>query len=212
METERRQFAVCELGGEIYIVGGENDKDGCLSRCEKFVPQYSSQIYIIHSLNVRSSRHSLTTYKNKFILKFGGIKQLRPASQHLNTVEDITAPPEIYSIDSQEWSVINISREFELKFGICPSIFRIQNKNMLLVLGGGLSSERVTISIIIEQGKDKLQQLRMRTHKSRLGNDNLIYNSTIRVDEEQNACSFMNSADLLSPVALSQLKLYNWYS
>lgn len=76
METERRFFSVCELGGEIYIVGGENSKDGCLSRCEKFVPAYSSQIYLIHSLNSRSSRHSLTTYKNKYILKFGGIKRL----------------------------------------------------------------------------------------------------------------------------------------
>jgi hypothetical protein len=44
METERRHFGTCELGGEIYIVGGENDKDGSLSRCEKFVPAYSSQI------------------------------------------------------------------------------------------------------------------------------------------------------------------------
>ena len=33
METERRFFSVCQLGGEIYIVGGENDRDGCLTRC-----------------------------------------------------------------------------------------------------------------------------------------------------------------------------------
>ena len=40
------------------------------------MPAYSSQVYIIHSLKSRSSRHALTTYKNKFILKFGGVKKL----------------------------------------------------------------------------------------------------------------------------------------
>ena len=81
METDRRHFAVCELGGEIYVVGGENDREGCLARCEKFVPLCGSQIYIIHSLNSRSSRHSLTTYRDKYILKFGGVKRLLPAGQ-----------------------------------------------------------------------------------------------------------------------------------
>jgi hypothetical protein len=66
------------------------------------VPLCGSQIYIIHSLNTRSSRHSLTTYKDKYILKFGGIKKLFSRENHLIkeniSFEDMAAPAEIYSI------------------------------------------------------------------------------------------------------------------
>lgn len=33
MESERRHFGVCLLNGEIYIIGGENDREGCLVKC-----------------------------------------------------------------------------------------------------------------------------------------------------------------------------------
>ena len=67
-----------------------------MTRCEKFVPAYSSQIYIIHSLKTRSSRHSLTTYKNKYILKFGGTKKLLKPGEYDPKAQEV--PPEIYSL------------------------------------------------------------------------------------------------------------------
>lgn len=64
-------FAVCLFNNEIFIVGGENSKEGCLTKCEKFIPS-EGKLYIVGSLNQRSAQHTLCAYKNKFILKFGG--------------------------------------------------------------------------------------------------------------------------------------------
>jgi hypothetical protein len=96
---------VCLLNGEIYIVGGENSKEGCLVKCEKFVPLHNNQVYIIHSLRHRSSRHSITTYKEKYILKFGGIRRQSEEDQ-VNSEADYSSPSEIYSLKTEEWSVI----------------------------------------------------------------------------------------------------------
>jgi hypothetical protein len=92
MQTERENFGVCLLNGEVYIIGGENEREGCLVKCEKFVPLYNNQVYIIHSLRQRSSRHSVTTYKDKYILKFGGIRR-QPEKDSLNIDSDYAAAP-----------------------------------------------------------------------------------------------------------------------
>ena len=33
METKRMNFSVCLFNQEIFIVGGENSKEGCLAKC-----------------------------------------------------------------------------------------------------------------------------------------------------------------------------------
>lgn len=71
LETKRMNFAVCVFNNEIFVVGGENSKEGCLAKCEKFVPS-EGKVYIVNSLNQKSAQHSLCVYNNKFILKFGG--------------------------------------------------------------------------------------------------------------------------------------------
>ena len=78
-------------------------------------------IYIIHSLNSRSSRHSLTTYKDKYILKFGGIKSLSLEGNP----DEKAAPPEIYSIEAEEWWPINIKPDILSKFKLYPSIIKM---------------------------------------------------------------------------------------
>lgn len=84
---------MCLLGGEIYIIGGENDKEGCLVKCEKFVPTHNNQVYIIHSLRHRSSRHSVTTYKDRYILKFGGVRRLLSDDPASPIDPESAAPP-----------------------------------------------------------------------------------------------------------------------
>lgn len=121
-------------------------------KCEKFVPLHNNQVYIIHSLRQRSSRHSVTTYKDKYILKFGGIRRLQDEEKG-DFGGDWAAPSEIYSLKTEEWSVIPFYGR--LQFNLCPSIFKAERRNFILILGGDPLNEeqqkyRPAYQIILE--------------------------------------------------------------
>lgn len=46
------------------------------------------------------------------------------------------APPEIYSIETEEWSVIPFHKEAFVQFNLYPSIFKAEHRNFIIVLGG----------------------------------------------------------------------------
>jgi hypothetical protein len=104
------------------------------------VPLHNNQVYIVHSLRHRSSRHSVTTYKDRYILKFGGIRRLPPDDYNPHHPHphhpdpDSAAPPEIYSLKTEEWTAIPFYSR--LQFNIYPSIFKAEHRNFILVLGG----------------------------------------------------------------------------
>lgn len=170
METERQNFGVCLLNGEVYIIGGENEREGCLVKCEKFVPLHNNQVYIIHSLRQRSSRHSVTTYKDKYILKFGGIRRLQDP-EAADYSDDWAAPSEIYSLKTEEWSVIPFYGR--LQFNLYPSIFKAERRNFILILGGdglveGRQKYRPAYQIMLEESKGEVDQVKMRTRQSKI--------------------------------------------
>lgn len=72
------------------------------------MPEYNNQVYIIQSLNQRSSRHSISTYKDKYILKFGGVSvPLDPDQPVQGNKRRCLAFPEVYSLEREEWSTIS---------------------------------------------------------------------------------------------------------
>ena len=191
---------MCLLNGEIYIIGGENEREGCLVKCEKFVPLHNNQVYIIHSLRQRSSRHSLTTYKDKYILKFGGVRRVtEPQAQ--DSGED-WAPSEIYSLKTEEWSVIPFYNR--LQFNLYPSIFKAERRNFILILGGdplGPQQEkyRPAYQIMLEESKGEVDQVKMRARQSKIQFREHIYNSTIALLDEDHECIFIKRKDDNAP-------------
>ena len=64
---------------------------------------------------------------------------------------------------------------------------------MLLILGGELCEEQSAISVSIEDSKGVVEELKVRTNKSVLVRGGVIVNGTVRVDEEENTCTYMTS-------------------
>ena len=50
MLVKRAQFALCLIGMEIFVIGGFNDKEGCLSKFEKMVLNQKPKIFYMSSL------------------------------------------------------------------------------------------------------------------------------------------------------------------
>lgn len=106
--------------------------------------------------------------------------------------------------------MIPINEELQSQFGFYPSIFKSENKNMLVILGGDLQDqERLTISIVLEDSKVAEQELKIKKHKTGLRHRGQIHNSTIQVDEDEGNSTFMSSMGILESITLSHIKLHN---
>lgn len=68
--------------------------------------------------------------------------------------------------------------------------------------------QRAAFEITLEESKGSLSQVKVKQQQSRLKLKGAILNSTIRVEEEENECTFIASEDDGSLV-LSHLKLHN---
>ena len=78
-------------------------------------------------MNQRSSHHSVSTYKDKYILKFGGFSM--PVSANHTVKGNKTSYlsfPEVYSLEREEWSTISLREDNKLimELGIRPIIFK----------------------------------------------------------------------------------------
>ena len=74
MNTLRHSFGFCSVRNRLFVVGGANYREGSLIKCESF--DLKSQKWTRNNfLNIRSMNHSLATYKETFIFKFGGLRK-----------------------------------------------------------------------------------------------------------------------------------------
>lgn len=163
------------------------------------MPLHNNQVYIIHSLRQRSSRHSITTYKDKYILKFGGVRRITEEPEFEG---DWAAPSEIYSLKTEEWSVIPFYNR--MQFNLYPSIFKAERRNFILILGGdplGQQQEkyRPAYQIMLEESKGEVDQVKMRMRQSRVQFREHIYNSTIALLDEDHECIFIKRKDDNAP-------------
>ena len=87
-------------------------------------------------MNQRSSRHSISTYKDKYILKFGGVAI--PIEGIQGDPIRYASYPEVYSLEREEWSTINLKQnnDMMMEIGTRPVIFKNESNNLLLILGG----------------------------------------------------------------------------
>jgi hypothetical protein len=69
----RHNFGIAASGDYIYMVGGINYKEGTLMKCEKF-NIITKETFPINFLNTKSSHHSVCNFKDKFLFKFGGLR------------------------------------------------------------------------------------------------------------------------------------------
>lgn len=134
---------MCVLADEIYVVGGENEEEGCLRKCEKYSLRTTrdiTNVSRIGSLNCRSSHHSTHPFKNRYIFKFGGV------SCHLTKKFMCSSLIEVYHRDIDEWKVVEVigSGTFDREFTYLSGV--VQNSDTQFVVFGGFNNRRQPVS------------------------------------------------------------------
>lgn len=142
-------MSVCVLQNEIYIVGGENDEEGCLRKCEKFslnTTRDITNVSQINSLNCRSSHHSTHAFKNRYIFKFGGV------ATHLTNKLMCSSLIEVYHRDIDEWKILEVmgSGNFDREFSYLSGV--VQNYDGQFIVFGGFNCKRqpITTSYLVD--------------------------------------------------------------
>lgn len=134
MKTLRHSFGICAIKNKIFVVGGSNYREGALIKCEYYDIQHN-QWFPFNFLNVKSMNHSIISFNDSYIYKFGGTR-FNSNEQESNKMSlDLF---ERYDLKFDIWERIMLKENF---IGILPSIaffsgcYQI-NSNNILVFGG----------------------------------------------------------------------------
>ncbi|CAK78391.1 unnamed protein product (macronuclear) [Paramecium tetraurelia] len=135
MYTLRKNFSLsCTVDKDIFIIGGQNYKEGCLAKCEKYNIN-TNQITLINHLTELSTLHSSCTYNNKLIVKFGG---LIANTEGEDLKKQCSGLLELYFIEQDCWERVENTTnhtQYPLHTILSTSI-QILNSNMIYIFGG----------------------------------------------------------------------------
>ncbi len=151
MIRSRSYFGVAAIGKYLYIIGGLNYLEGAMMKCERFNLE-TKQSEPINYLNSPSSHHSVCSFQDKYIYKFGGLK--KDNNQKRAMVDSLF---ERYSVEKDVWQkiVLKDNSAFNLmpKVSFHGGIYDI-NENQLLVVGGQLEdNEMITQCFLFNVGE-----------------------------------------------------------
>ena len=182
LETKRVNFDVCLFNEEIFIVGGENEREGCLIKCEKFIPS-EGKTYIINSLNQRSAKQKLFPYKDKFILKIGGTSFISNQNWHAIT-------PEIYLPETEDWRMIELQiadPRMRINFGLWPGILFSEAGNKIIIIEGETGkrkSFKERYDLTIGENSKDLKEIKLTKSIFALNTRNKIYSNCCYENED----------------------------
>ncbi len=116
-----------------------------MGKCEKYVPSYGNKMFLVSGMNQKTSRHTVVTYMDKYILKFGGITKVLDFSKKWADLDPLPAKPEIYSLEKQQWMLID-DRSIDNKkidFGMWPDLFMNESTQVMVAFGGDKYTEHL---------------------------------------------------------------------
>jgi hypothetical protein len=106
LRTKRFNFATCVFNNEIFIVGGENSKEGCLKKCALLQEGLPGQLPAAEVLAALALPHLQPVHPQA-----GGTD--KPGSRDCSKV----LSPEIYCAETEDWRLITLSNP-QLSFGL----------------------------------------------------------------------------------------------